>query len=69
LQTARHGRNANIFKPAIPFWYIEKQAIGRLLAQTYSLALKCSDIKKGSEILGGPYEEYMLPLQIKWIRV
>jgi hypothetical protein len=54
-----------MFKPAIPFRYIEKQAIGRLLAQTYSLALKCSDIKKGLEILGGPYEEYMLPLQIK----
>ena len=45
-----------MFKPAklyIPFLYIEKQARGSLLGQTYSLALKRGGLKKESEIIGG----------------
>jgi len=40
-----------MFKPAklyIPFLYIEKQARGSLLGQTYSLALKRGGVKKES---------------------
>lgn len=56
MQTARHGRNGIMFKPAklyISFLYIEKQARGSLLGQTYSLALKRGGVKKESEIIGG----------------
>lgn len=56
LQTARHGRNGIMFKLAklyISFLYIEKQARGSLLGQTYSLALKRGGVKKESEIIGG----------------
>jgi len=51
LQTAGHGRNGIMFQPAklyIPFLYIEKQARGSLLGQTYSLALKRGGVKKES---------------------